>query len=355
MKMKKLFVTITALALVTTISVSCKRKKENVAPEPDTETQSGVDAAWATFVVTDIEQQCACMSEDLHAKSFYSPTPESYDPATATGSILPTHNLPNKFYSWAYNNTKCLDGNRRDGSIFVRYGPDPQYNPNSNPNSIYYRDYGFVGRVTLSSYKMNGWLIETESYLGVPGGPAIIYNLVERDDYDPAITKLKWRIVGRFILHHPTDPTKDMIWDGDIIKTLTNSTDRRVFNATRTNKNTAITWSLGVVSYEGTVKGTTEGNVAYTATLSSTNPLVRDFTCYSDKVAGVALAGASVDIRPLEFHPITQGIMSFKTGDKYVRQIYFGNEGNPDSPGQCDNSGEVLIKGLTYKIDFRKQ
>ena len=355
MNTKKLLITITGLALVTTLTVSCKKKKENVAPEPDTEVQSAIDASWATFVVTDIEQQCAFMSENLHGKTFYFPTPDSYNPATATGSLLPTNQMSDTSLNIAFFKTKCLDGNFREGTIFMRYAPNKNYNANANPNSIYCRDFGFVGRVTLSDFKLNGWLIETQSYDGVLGGPALIYNMLERDDYDPAITKLKWRIVGRFILHHPSDPSKDMIWDGDIVKTLTNSTDRRVFNATKTNKNAPITWSLGVVSYEGTVKGTTGGNVAYTATLSSTNPLVRDFTCYSDKVGGVALSGASVDVRPLEFHPITQGIMSFKTADKYVRQIYFGNEGNPDSPGQCDNSGEVLIKGVSYKIDFRKQ
>ena len=354
MKMKRVILGFSALAFSAMFVLSCK-PDANVEPQEDSEVQTAIDAAWANFVVTDIEQMCAFMGENLGDRSFYNPTPESYDPSTQTGSLTLTRDLSEKNLNVAFNKTKCMDGNFRDGTIFMRYGPDPKYNQNSNPNSVYYRDFGFVGRITLSEYKINGWKIETESYDGIRGGPALLYNLVEKDDYDPAVTKLRWRLVGKFILNHPTDPSKNIIWDGDIIKTLTNSTEKTVFNATKTKKDVAITWSLGVVSYEGTVRGETEGGVAYTSTLSATNPLIRDFTCFSDKVGGIALNSGSVTVRPLEFHPITKGICSFKTGTKYVRQVYYGNEGNPDFANQCDNSGEVLIKGVSYRIDFRKQ
>jgi hypothetical protein len=39
---------------------------------------------------------------------------------------------------------------------------------------------------------------------------------------------------------------------------------------------------------------------------------------------------------------------------KYPRQIYFGNEGNATLSAQCDNSAEVLIKGISYRIDLMK-
>mgnify|MGYP000965601897 CR=1 FL=1 len=357
MKMKRVILGFSTLAFSAMFVLSCK-PTANVEPQEDTEVQSALDAAWATQVVTDIEQMCAFMGENLGDRSFYNPTPDSYDATTATGSITLTRDLSEKNLNIAFNKTKCNDGNFREGTIFMRYGPDPKYNQNANPNSVYYRDFGFVGRVTLSEYKVNGWKIETESYDGIRGGPALIYNMVEKDDYDPAVTKLKWRLVGKFIFNHPSgDASKNIIWDGDIMKTLTNSTDKTVFNATKTKKDVAITWSLGVVSYEGSVKGVTEGNVAYTATLSATKPLTRDFTCFSDKVGSIALNSGSITVRPLEYHPFTQGICSFKTGTKYVRQVYFGVEGSDDASAvaPCDNAGEVLIKGISFKVDFRKQ
>jgi hypothetical protein len=46
--------------------------------------------------------------------------------------------------------------------------------------------------------------------------------------------------------------------------------------------------------------------------------------------------------------------------DKYPRQVSFGNEawglnaGDTPLQQQCDNNGEVLIKGISYKINLRK-
>jgi hypothetical protein len=55
-----------------------------------------------------------------------------------------------------------------------------------------------------------------------------------------------------------------------------------------------------------------------------------------------------------EFHPFKDGVATFSTADKYPRQIYYGNEGTSDLAAQCDNSGVVLIKGISYPIDFKK-
>jgi hypothetical protein len=89
-----------------------------------------------------------------------------------------------------------------------------------------------------------------------------------------------------------------------------------------------------------------------------TNQLVRNFLCYPDKIGTVSLtpSGNNFSLTPRfeEFHPFVSGIASFTTGDKYPRQIYFGNEGGTDLPAQCDNTGEVLIKGIVYRVNFRK-
>jgi hypothetical protein len=48
------------------------------------------------------------------------------------------------------------------------------------------------------------------------------------------------------------------------------------------------------------------------------------------------------------------GIASFTVAELYPRQIYYGNEGEPGLPLQCDNTGEVLIKGISYRVNFMK-
>jgi hypothetical protein len=70
----------------------------------------------------------------------------------------------------------------------------------------------------------------------------------------------------------------------------------------------------------------------------------------------------SVAILKQEFHPFISGIASFTVADKtgtaaYPRQIFYGNEGSPVDAvtgDQCDNTGEVYIKGISYRVDFRQ-
>ena len=53
-------------------------------------------------------------------------------------------------------------------------------------------------------------------------------------------------------------------------------------------------------------------------------------------------------------HPFVNGIATFKPSQKYPRQVYFGNESNVNLAWQCDNAGEVFIKGIAYRVNFRK-
>jgi hypothetical protein len=255
---------------------------------------------------------------------------------------------------FAWNNTLCRDGRVRDGSIFLYYGKDQVSNPDANENSRYYRDFGFVGRIQLSNHKVDGWLITTYD----PAAPAYIYNKLERDNYDPSITKLSWLIAGKFLLSHPTDPSKNLIWDGKLLKTLTNSDDPKIFHP---SKQKSINWIdpqqgiFAIVSYSGKINGETAGGVPFSMEISPLTPLVRDFSCSSDWVAAVSKdISGTVNTRKEEYHPFIRGIASFTTGSSYPRQIYYGNEGTQDLPQQCDNEGTVLIKGNLYKVDFRK-
>jgi hypothetical protein len=106
----------------------------------------------------------------------------------------------------------------------------------------------------------------------------------------------------------------------------------------------------------------TSATIPFKMTIDANTPLVRDFLCSSDPVSNVTSSGAAgsttISIAKEEHHPFIKGIASFTTGtpaqNLYPRQIYFGNEGNPDTAPQCDNTGEVLIKGISYKVNFRK-
>ena len=91
--------------------------------------------------------------------------------------------------------------------------------------------------------------------------------------------------------------------------------------------------------------------VPFTYTVGTDKPLVRDYRCSPDKAIGISTT-PSVAIINSEFHPIVNGVASFTTGtstDKAPRVIDYGTEGAP-----CDNSGTIYIKGISYKVDFKK-
>ena len=320
------------VAVIAPFLMGCPKPKPPVAPEPDTEFESSIDASFANHVVTDIDMTCAFLAEnDL--------TPDFYMPAPGTATVDIDRNPGTHQMSIAYNTTKCMDGTVRDGSIFM------YFNVNSVPNQDYYRDYGFKASFVFQSYKVNGWLIK------IPDGESFaISNTIQAPGYDPSVTPLTWTIEGSLQFIHPTDPSRNMTWKGKLTKTLSNSTDPAVFNPSHQEM---IHWSKGVVEYRGNITGVTAGDVPYTLEINNVHPLLRDFQCYPDQVSGVT------SVQPIntwkeEYHPVKSGIVSFVTDSKYPRQIYYGNEGNPELPSQCDNSGEVLIKGISYRIDFKR-
>jgi hypothetical protein len=351
MEMKRVTLGFSILALSTVFVLGCK-KTANVAPEPDTEVQSSVYATYANYVASDIDMICSFMGENLLLNHFYIAYPGSASGTSGTmTAIRDTNGTTTKRLIMSWNQTRCLDGRVRDGSIFMDYGLDSLY-----PNAKYTREFKFAGKITLANYKVDGWLIE----LYDPNAPVYLYNTLPTSSYSPSSTKLTWKFAGKLKFTHPTDPKKNMVWDGNLFKTLDNTSDIRVFAA---SKQAAINWSLAVVKYDGTVNGSgpqidaagnVTPNVSYAMTINNQTPLVRDFQCYPDKVSGVAFTATVGNLLVLteEYHPFKMGVASFTVGSAYPRQIYYGNEGEPQLPLQCDNSGEVLIKGISYVIDF---
>lgn len=319
------------LGVIIPFLYACPKPKSPIAPEPDTEVESSVDVSYATFLVSDIDMICGFVGDGDASPDFYLDSPESANTYTTT------HPVPETYVA-AFNNVKCVDGVRRDGSIFINF-------ENTNPNARYYREFEYHGKITLSEYKVNGWLIKT-----VNGVPCHVYNKLTSSNYDPTKTKLSWTIEGSFEFTHPTDPSKNMLWTGKLTKTLVNTADPAVFHPSRQQ---SIKWEKAVVEYSGEAVGYTSGNIPFTLKINKETPLMRDFTCYPNEIGGVS------SVQPLktwkeEFHPFKKGVASLTTGDKYGRQIYYGNEGNAGLDLQCDNSGEVLIKGNSYKVDFIK-
>lgn len=325
------------MASLAIFAAGCQ-KTPNVAPEPDKEFQSAVDLNFAKMVITDIDMVCSYVGENDLFPRFYLLEPGS-------NSAAPTVNrsLPNDYLFMSFNNTKCIDGRLRSGTIAMNYAY-------TNPNAKYYRDYEFEGKVSLINYKVDGWDITLNNTF-------FVTNLVPSPAYDPKSTKLSWRLNGDFSFVHRSDPSRNMRCNVNLVKTLANSTDPAVFPI---SKQAAINWSVAVVEYRGTMFGETSGNVPFTYKIEDNNPLVRDFSCYPDKVGGVGPAPAFKSWNT-EFHPFGKGQGSLTTGDLYPRLIAYGNEQgeygdlakDPKAlTYQCDNKGVVTIKGITYPIDF---
>ncbi|MDO8998829.1 MAG: hypothetical protein Q7W45_03615 [Bacteroidota bacterium] len=327
--MKKITLSFSVL-IATAIFITSCNKKETPAPEADTEFQTAIDASFANTVVTDIDMICGFLGENSYPK-FVAPAPGS------TGTITVVNNTVSpQSASITFNNTKCMDGKTRSGSIVMTYSF-------TDINSNYYRDYGFNGNISLNNYVVDGWMIDDSVSLTV--GASRIKNLAPASNQNPATTDLRWSIDGYFKMTKIDTPSKKLAWVGTLNKTLSN-TKQLLPTAL-----TAVNWSLAVVAYDGTFKGHTLNDVPYTFTVGLENPLVRNYTCSPDKVIGISTT-PSVSVINSEFHPFINGVASFTTGTDpkiYPRSIDYGSEGAP-----CDNSGTILIKGISYKVDFKK-
>jgi hypothetical protein len=315
--------------------MGCPKSPKNMAPQLDEELQSSVDAAFASFAITDIDMACSFMLDNIDNNIvFYSTIPVE-DASKLLINRAPGDNQATVTY---YNNAKCLDGKARNGTIFMT-------NTNSNPNAYYYRNYEFVAKIVLNDYRIDEWLIRN-----LNDKPCYIYNQLSSSTYDPAKTNLSWLIDGSFEFINAKDPSKNMVWTGKLTKTLVNTSDKNVFNPSNQQ---AINWSKAIVSYAGEATGFTSVDLPFKISVNTITPLIRDFSCYPSVVGGIET------VQPLktwteEFHPFTGGIATFTTEEKYPRQIYFGNEGDSQSANQCDNSGIIMIKGVSYAVDFKK-
>jgi hypothetical protein len=327
---------ISSLLIVMSLSlfiVSCG-KKPNVEPVPDKEFKSSIDASYAAMIATDIDMICAYVGENNLVPKFYYHQPQLAGTAYSV-TVSNDNSVDGRNLFIVFNNTKCLDGRMRDGTIKMNY-------KSANPNAVYYRSFEFVGNVSLIGYKVDGWSVELRNSF-------FIKNLLPSPSYSSAKTNLSWSLGGDFDLKHPNDPTKNIHANINLTKTLANTSSPIVFAPSQA---AAINWSLAVVEYKGTMFGETAGNVPFKYEINNSRPLIRDFTCYPDKISGVAIASNSITSRFEEYHPFLNGAASFTTSTAYPRVIYYGSEDG--SAPQCDNTGAVAIKGISYPVNFAK-
>ena len=372
--MKRINLGFLLLVVASFFVVSCE-KPVNDPPVADTELQSSIDVSYATFIATDIDMISAFIGEDASiAPKFYAASP------TSNGTVTVIRNTSSNRVSITFNKTTCMDGRLRDGAIFMFFLEKGDLLPNATPpygnddyswpymqkkpasgNELYTRDYNFTGRITLEEYKVDGWLVDNKDFENPNDATnnvnIFLYNLRTTPDV-PVTSNLKWEFKASLKM---TKDTETMAWKGTLTRTLDNSLDPKVFNATTAQS--AINWSLSTVSYVGSAFGLTPGNAPFTYKIYENAPVRRNFSCSPDRIAGVGLTSTlSIDPQYSEFHPFTAGVASFTTGTAYPREIYYDNVensfgGQDDSftlPAQCDNKATVQIQGIYYPIDMKK-
>src|SRR4051812_25591925 len=119
-----------ALCICTLVFASCAKKAKNIPPEPDTEVETAIDAMWATYVITDIDQICSFLGVGEVIRHYYVTTVARH-PGDTSINI-------------GFNQTKCLDGRMRDGTIILDFKFDPRISPGPDPHAEYYQQYRFA-------------------------------------------------------------------------------------------------------------------------------------------------------------------------------------------------------------------
>jgi hypothetical protein len=361
--MKKFIISLSVLISVSTLFVGCN-KKPNVPPVADEETKSAVDASLANFIVTDVDMITAFLCTENIQKPKYQttikPAPNDID-AYYNNSGVRVVNM-----TWD-KGTRCRDGRIREGSIFIRYY-NLLYQPTDvqNQNNKYYRDFEFVANITFSQYMVDSIKVEDATVANNDEQAQALFVKNLRPNGNKPVTDLSWSIEGSLIFTDIRNTTRTepvMSWSGKLVKRIKNLETSKSFTNTSANFS-QINWDFTAPEYTGSFSGVTSYSVPYACKIYDATPLVRDFSCFPDKISSVATTNSVGIVNPSfeEFHPFVSGVASFTSGTLYPREIYFDNVDNTyggggeiiSLPAQCDNKGAIQIKGVYFPVDFRK-
>lgn len=274
------------------------------------------DIAAAIEIISDIDMACSFLGENILINNFYIEIPGTA--SSNTGSFVTIRDATAKYAVMSWNQTSCLDGRQRNGSLLMRYDA-------STSGAAYYREYGYLGRVATSNYRVDDWVVE----LFDPTVHADISNKLPSAVFNSAQTNLSWEIAGKFKMTNQTHPQRIIIWDGKLIKTLVNTADTNAY------KPSGIQWKKSVVQYTGAFTSTVSG-ISFTCQIDAANPLLRDLSSCSYVPPGSS--GVT------EMHPIIAGSIKVMKNDTAI--VNFG-------PSQaCDRVGEIKYKNNPYTVTF---
>ncbi|MBA3662796.1 MAG: hypothetical protein H0W61_01120 [Bacteroidetes bacterium] len=342
--MKKITLGFSLLAAVVFFT-GCN-KKTNVAPEQDMEFESTKNVTFGNALITEIDIIASYAGENYNNSSpFFTRLSTNIN-----DSIIVKRDTVTKKLTVTYTGSvTCRDNKKRNGTIVIDYSSS-----SVTYGSKFYRDPGYIAKVTLNNYWVDGWYVDDVVPFVITNNIPFGYNL--------ASTSLNWTMDGYFSIKPQVaaDSVNKIVWQGKLTKTLTNT--QQVLSS----KLTPINWVTYTVSgtpiaaaklaYTGTVTGVTSRVISYKFVIDNSKPeqaLVRDFSCSTEKIAGVVTT-PSVSAIYSEWHPFISGVATFTSfgpGTVEPRVIDYGSGANP---GPCDNAGTVTIKGITYNIDFKK-
>lgn len=362
-----------SILLAAGLFVTACDKKNNTVPDQDTEVQSAVLASYMNYVVSDIDMMISFMGENTYLEHFYAAYPGSSLPG-GTGTVSAwrsdtSGSSTQGQLNMSFNKTRSRDGRSRNGTVILKYIVG-----DSDPNAKYMRSKNFNGTVLFSAFQIDSFEVNLDD----GGGYLKIVNTLPTATFSPKNTNITWTIDGKLKFTHLTNPKKNMVWEGHWTKTLANTSNTAVV----VSPTTAIKWTNAIVNYKGTTIGkvpvTAENGditplVPFSMQINSQYPLTRDFKCTPDPIGGVtyttgnnANTGTMVPVAN-QHHPFVSGVASFTIGEQYPREIYYGNEGHTKflqgegegaaptlTDAQCDNNAEVVIKGISYRVDLMK-
>lgn len=345
MKMKKITLGSSLLLAASLMIVSCN-KKTNEAPVADLDFKSAQEASFANSAILDIETIVSYAADNQYTGYYFAVAPGSPSNAAITAS----NNTTSKILTINYTNSVvCMDGKRRNGEIVIDYSLS-----NQAQGADFYRRPGFVGKVTLNNYWVDGIVIDDAA-------PFVIKNTTPFN-FSPSATNQTWTMDGYFSVRNENymqDSSQNRIWKGILTKTLLNTAE---VSANQTNPINWVVFTNGQitnaakVAYTGTVTGVTSRVVSYSFEIDEKRPeraLYRDFKCSPDPLLSVVTT-PSYSIQYSQWHPIIGGTAKFVSlgaGTAEPRVLTYGADGGATP---CDNAGTVTIKGITYQVDFKK-
>ena len=306
MNIKKITLSVTAIAVAMALSVTSCKKKDNT-PE-DTDTSGASDNSLAEKTSNDAVNMAgqACDIAVGDSLSSYRYSNDEEDAFGLSCATIGRGDSTNKKITITFNGQQCKDGHVRSGSLIIDYS-------GSAAGAIHYRNPGFKCVITSNGYTVDGNAITVNKTI----------TNTTASGFNPATTNLTWTIVSSVSIVK-ANGGGTISWDATKTKTLLNTADSTVYRGQALH----IMWNKARVGITGSASGRTASGDSYSATITS--QLVRDMNC-------------SPNAAHPGHHPFIQGNADFSPGSKAVRHIDFGS-------GACDDIAVVTINGKPHTI-----